>query len=78
MANSSADIPASVYRLPRSEWGLRDDTGLDWISVPDTAAVGAHRAARPCAGPSPVLSQDVSGLPHGETTRSVRQSPKTS
>ena len=67
--NNFAEPPERVFRLPRSQWGLRDDNGLDWISVPDTAAVAAHHTAARKIG-SPV--QAVSGLPHAQTSRRLR------
>jgi hypothetical protein len=66
--NNLAEPPERVFRLPRSEWGLRDDNGLDWLSVPDTAAVAAHHSTRKPGAPL----QEVSGLPHTQTARRVR------
>ena len=66
--NDLSEPPERVFRLPRSEWGLRDDNGLDWLSVPDTAPVAAHRCARRSGAPV----QDVSGLQHAQTVQRVR------
>jgi hypothetical protein len=66
--NDLSEPPERVFRLPRSEWGLRDDNGLDWLSVPDTAAVAAHRTAHSPGAPI----QEVSRLPHAQTTRRIR------
>jgi hypothetical protein len=66
--NDLSEPPQRVFRLPRSEWGLRDENGLDWLSVPDTAAIAAHRAPRK----SGALVQAVSGLPHAQVVRRIR------
>ena len=71
--NDLAEPPERVFRLPRSEWGLRDDSGLDWISVPDTAAVAAHRSPRRTGAPL----QEVSGLPHAQAARRIRLPSQT-
>ena len=68
-----SEPPERVFRLPRSEWGLRDDNGLDWFSVPDTAAVAAHHVSRK----SGAAVQDVSGLPHAQGTGRVRVPSQT-
>ena len=65
--NNLNEPPERVFRLPRSEWGLRDENGLDWFSIPDTAAVAAHRSSRRAGAPL----QDVSGLPHSQATQRV-------
>ena len=71
--NNLSEPPERVFRLPRSEWGLRDDHGLDWLSVPDTAAVAAHH----CARRSGAAVQGVSGLPHTQAARRVRVPSQT-
>lgn len=71
--NDLNEPPERVFRLPRSEWGLRDDNGLDWLSVPDTAAIAAHHSPRKFGAPL----QDVSGLPHGQAVRRVRVPSQT-
>lgn len=71
--NDLSEPPERVFRLPRSEWGLRDENGLDWLSVPDTAAVSAHRTSRK----SGVPLQEVSRLPHGQAARRLRVPSQT-
>jgi len=71
--NNLAEPPERVFRLPRSEWGLRDDDGLDWLSVPDTAAVAAHHCARKSGAPL----QEVSGLPHAQAAHRLRVPSQT-
>lgn len=71
--NNLAEPPERVFRLPRSEWGLRDENGLDWLSVPDTAAVAAHHSARKPGA----AFQAVSGLPHASAARRVRVPSQT-
>ena len=66
--NDLSEPPQRVFRLPRSEWGLRDENGLDWLSVPDTAAIAAHRTSRKPGA----LVQAVSGLPHAQVVRRLR------
>lgn len=71
--NDLSEPPERVFRLPRSEWGLRDENGLDWLSVPDTAAVSAHHAPRKTGSPL----QAMSGLPHAQAARRVRVPSQT-
>jgi hypothetical protein len=46
-SESPSDPPQKVFALPRSDWGLRDNRGLDWQPVPDMAPVAAHQSSTP-------------------------------